>query len=595
MTEDSKSSAGAASVDGTNLGPTTPGAEADVPQSSESGSGASATTGISSASSEKNPTNSQRSTDEPVIESGNHAKQRQAFGERPACFKNTLQEVAFVFMTTNACAMQTFFLGTSSIITASIGAELGMSQGEITWITASSSLTAGAFQLGLGQMADLLGRRMMFIVGMGGFSAFSLLVAFAQNPFWMNVVCGIIGIASSMVLPPAIGIMGAAYDRPSRRKNMAFSAFGAGNPLGFVFGSILSGIATMLFNWRASFILVAILWAVFTVLTIWTIPKVEAYPLDQPFRERLKTFLKTFDSVGTVLTIFGVGVLTAGITLGPTDGWGSGHIIAMLVLGVALLAVFVFWERVYPHPLMPAQIWQDRNFTFIILSCLPGSMSFNAANFWLSLFMQRVQRVSPLMIAVYLIPQAVAGLAYNVIAGSILHSVNNTLLLAMGAVAYIASNVLYSLMRPDSLYWAFIFPALILSVIGADFQFNVANMYVMQSMPSHQQALAGGIFQTIFRLGAAIALGSSTAVFESSAGSAAALADPMLPYKKAFQVSIGLSAVSFLFLPFVRLGTQGHNPVIEKTETSLLSAVPAVAGNQNTSVVGDEKRRDVVE
>lgn len=90
-------------------------------------------------------------------------------------------------------------------------------------------------------------------------------------------------------------------------------------------------------------------------------------------------------------------------------------------------------------------------------------------------------------------------------------------------------------------------------------------MYVMQSLPSHQQALAGGIFSTIFRLGSAVALGISTAVFTSVKGSADAGTatatlngqDPMLPYTRAFQVSIALGAVSFLFLPFVRVGTQG--------------------------------------
>lgn len=83
---------------------------------------------------------------------------------------------------------------------------------------------------------------------------------------------------------------------------------------------------------------------------------------------------------------------------------------------------------------------------------------------------------------------------------------------------------------------------------------------MMQSLPSSQQALAGGIFNTLFRLGAAIALGMTTAVFTSEAGTPEAIANPMMPYSKAFQVSIGLSAGSFLFLPFVRLGTQGHAP-----------------------------------
>ncbi len=135
-----------------------------------------------------------------------------------------------MFQATIATATSSFFQGATSIVTASIGRDLGMTQGEITWISASTALTAGAFQLGLGQLADLLGRKIVFIVGMASFTALVLLVAFAQNPFWMDIICGILGISSAMVVPPAIGIMGAAYDVPSKRKNLAFSAFSAGNP-----------------------------------------------------------------------------------------------------------------------------------------------------------------------------------------------------------------------------------------------------------------------------------------------------------------------------------------------------------------------------
>jgi predicted MFS family arabinose efflux permease len=148
----------------------------------------------------------------------------------------------------------------------------------------------------------------------------------------------------------------------------------------------------------------------------------------------------------------------------------------MLVLGVLLLVLFVYWERVFPTPLMPPRIWKDRNFTLIMLTCLPGYMGFFSAQFWIAFFMQELQGLSALTVALHLLPQAIAGLIYNVIAGSVLHRINNTLLLAMGSVTYIASNVLFSLMRPESLYWAFVFPALILSVVGADFQFNIANV-----------------------------------------------------------------------------------------------------------------------
>ncbi len=77
----------------------------------------------------------------------------------------------------------------------------------------------------------------------------------------------------------------------------------------------MCGIAAKLFNWRAAFIFLAIVWTIFTVLAFWTIPESRRHDLSQPFGARLKTFLKTFDAVGTVLTILGCGLLTASITL----------------------------------------------------------------------------------------------------------------------------------------------------------------------------------------------------------------------------------------------------------------------------------------
>ncbi|KAI0457522.1 MFS general substrate transporter [Xylaria acuta] len=488
-----------------------------------------------------------------------------SFGARPECFKNTLQEVAFVLQATVATASSAFLAGTALIITVPVSLDLNMTQGQISWISASTSLVAGAFQLALGQLADLLGRKAMFITGMAGFSLFSLVVAFAQNPFWMLIVCGVLGIPAAMVVPPAIGILGAAYATPSKRKNAAFSSFSAGNPLGFVFGTILCGIATQLFNWRAAFILLSIIWAVFTVFAFWAVPNVETFER-APLRQRLGA-LKQFDYLGTVLTIFGTGMFTAGLTLGPQDGWSRAHVIALIVVGIALLVAFVFWEKVFPTPLMPLYIWKDRNFSLIIVAVVLGNMSFQATGFWIAFFMQQVQRLSTLNVAVRLLPMAIAGLLWNVIAGRILHRVNNTLIMIFGAVSYLAAALLFSFMRADSNYWAFIFPALVLNVAGADLQFNVANMYVLQSLPSHQQSLAGGIFNVFIRLSNTAVLGISTAVFSSIKSTPA---DPMLKYTRTFQTTVALAAAGVLVSPFIKLGTQGNAPKVEVREEEKL-------------------------
>ncbi len=115
-------------------------------------------------------------------------------------------------------------------------------------------------------------------------------------------------------------------------------------------------------------------------------------------------------------------------------------------------------------------------------------------------------------------------------------------------------------------------------------------MYVMQSMPSEQQALAGGIFNTLFRLAGAIALGTSSAVFTSTSGTPEALVDAMVPYKHAFLVSIGLSAASFLFLPFVRLGTQGNSgPDDTKTDNTPSPTITTPTPGQTVSAEVEKK------
>jgi len=105
-------------------------------------------------------------------------------------------------------------------------------------------------------------------------------------------------------------------------------------------------------------------------------------------------------------------------------------------------------------------------------------MSFSTSAFWLSLFMQNVLGYSPLSVAVHLLPQAIAGILVNIVAGLILHKVSNKLLAGIGSLAYLLAVILLATMSQDSSYWAFIFPSLLLSVIGADLQFNVANVCI---------------------------------------------------------------------------------------------------------------------
>lgn len=171
------------------------------------------------------------------------------------------------------------------------------------------SLSSGAFLLTFGKLADMFGRKSLFIVGMAGFTIALLIAGFATNAIYMDVFSGILGLFAAAVVPPAVGTLGAVYDQPSKRKNRAFACFSAGNPLGFVGGMIISGIASHEYNWRASFWALAVVYAIFTALTIWTVPP-DGFAKTPMSLEAMKRF----DLLGTALVIVGFAFFSSSLS-----------------------------------------------------------------------------------------------------------------------------------------------------------------------------------------------------------------------------------------------------------------------------------------
>lgn len=122
-------------------------------------------------------------------------------------------------------------------------------------------------------------------------------------------------------------------------------------------------------QWRASFYFIAIIFAVFFLHALWAVPSVEAFEPGEPLKQRLYTFARKFDALGAALILFGTGMFTAGITLGPEEGWTSPITLSLILIGVALVVIFGWWETRCAHPLMPPFIWKDRNFT-LLSKCL---------------------------------------------------------------------------------------------------------------------------------------------------------------------------------------------------------------------------------
>jgi MFS family permease len=170
-------------------------------------------------------------------------------------------------------------------------------------------LCSGSFLLFFAKIADTFGRRGLLIFSMAAFAISALITGFATNPLYLDVFCGLLGLWSAASVPPAIGILGSAYAVPSKRKNWAFACFSAGNPVGYVMGCIFSGVAADLFNWRASFYLLAIIYAIFFVAAIWTVPNIQHDTVGFSIEA-----LKRFDLFGIALSMTGLAFFCASLT-----------------------------------------------------------------------------------------------------------------------------------------------------------------------------------------------------------------------------------------------------------------------------------------
>jgi MFS family permease len=232
----------------------------------------------------------------------------QEHGGRPACFSSIFQEILVVLIATMAVGISSMTAGIVTVSSSFIGRDLGMTNPEITWLSAASALASGSFLLLFARIADLFGRRRMFIGSLFMYSVFALGAGFAKSGIALDVINGLMGLTSAAAVPPAQGMLAAIYDVPSKRKNAVFACFSAGNPLGFVVGLISGGIVAHIFNWRASFWWLAIVYFFITVAAFFALPKESAKKMKLDAES-----IRAFDVVGSLLAIAGTGLFSAAL------------------------------------------------------------------------------------------------------------------------------------------------------------------------------------------------------------------------------------------------------------------------------------------
>nr|WP_229875056.1 MFS transporter [Streptomyces nojiriensis] len=361
-----------------------------------------------------------------------------------------------------------------------IGDGLGFSLSNLQWIATSFALCAAGFTLLFGRVADLFGRRRLFLVGLAVLGLSSLAGGLATSPEMLLVARVFQGLATAAVTPAGLSLLTTSFpEGPLRQKALGLN--GALMSAGFTTGAILGGVLTDLLSWRwAFFINVPVALAVLFIA-----PAV--------IKESRPSVRPKLDLPGATAVTLGLLALIYGLTQAGEHGWGSGSALAWLAAGVVLLVVFYAIESKSAAPLVPVSVLKKKTVAWGNIAGLIAFLTETSLVFLMTLYLQEVLDFSPLT----------AGLSFGVlgigtvIGGSIAPrvigatSTRSTLIIG-GVLQAVATLSLIALGETSSSMWL---------LLVATFAGGVGNMLVIvgfmvtatTGLPDHEQGMATGL------------------------------------------------------------------------------------------------------
>ncbi|WP_394940675.1 MFS transporter [Psychromicrobium sp. YIM B11713] len=438
----------------------------------------------------------------------------------------------------------------------SMGRELGLSTESLQWIVSGYVLGYGSLLLLGGRMADLLGRRKIFLIALSVFAVASLLGGLVNDPTLLIATRFIKGLAAAFTAPTGFSIITTnfAEGKPRNRAISIYSTFGAS---GFSLGLVLGGLMTTL-SWRWTFLIAVPIAVVAVLLGLKYIPK------DKPSTEG------GHDIGGAITLALGMLGLVYTLVSAPEVGWGSPRTIIGFIVSALILGAFGLIETKVRHPLIRFGILRQGWVARANLSIIGLFGSYLSFQFILTMYLQNVLGWSPLGMALALLPTGLIVVASSPFASKLIDRIGATRLIVAGLIALTLGYVLFLRVGTSPSYAADILPSVILLGIGFALGFPSINVQATAGIHDDEQGLAAGLIQTSGQVGAALVLavttalvtGSHSASSASSASSPAAMLDTFRP-GLILSAAVALAALLIAAAPRRRAKALAQKAVVE--------------------------------
>ncbi len=380
-----------------------------------------------------------------------------------------------------------------------------MNQSSLQWIVTAYTLAFGGFLLLGGRAADLYGRKKMFLIGTAVFGVASLIDGLATSGTVLIALRAVQGLAAAFMSPAALSIVLVTY-REGHERNTALSVWGAVAAGGAAGGVLLGGIITEYLGWRWNF-LVNVPIAIAVFIAAWRL--VPAHESEETHND--------LDLPGAISITAALMILVYGLVEAPSHGWTSHSSLGYFATTLLLFAFFIWNERRSKNPLVPFDIFKNRNITAANLTQLSVTAGMFSVFFFTSLYVQTVLGYSSVKtgFSFLVIPVMIAISATQ--APRIIKKIGYKPILMIAPLIVAVGLFLLGHVRLQGNYFQDILPGFILMGLGMGATFVSLTIAATSGVVGRESGLASGLLNTSQQIGGALGLAILTGVASSSA------------------------------------------------------------------------------
>jgi EmrB/QacA subfamily drug resistance transporter len=370
--------------------------------------------------------------------------------------------------------------------------DLNIGVSELEWTVTAYALTFAVLLLSGGKLGDLLGRRLIFTIGLLVFTVASLLCGLSASAPELIAARAVQGVGAALMTPATLSIITATF--PARERGTAIGIWAGVSASALAIGPLLGGVITEHLSWNWIFYVNVPIGGLGVLASILVVPESR----DTSHEQRL-------DLPGLVTSGIGLLALVYALIEGRQYGWTSGRILGLFAVAAVALAVFVLLERHQRVPMLDLSLFRSGTFAGANLVAILVTLAMFGIFFFFPIYMQVYRGWSPIQAGAALLPWTLMVVVFAPIAGKLSDRLGSRWLMAAGMTVVAACCLILSTVGVHSSFWHML-PGFVLGGVGMSFVMTPMSAAAMGAVPIDKAGVASGVLNTFRQVGVALGI-----------------------------------------------------------------------------------------